>query len=394
LAAGGRVMQSDALDVKEPVGVFDPENILSALPFAVLAVDADTRIHFMNGAAEQFFEQGASGLTGRRLDEILPPHSPLFSLMAQATRGQTSVAEYDVSITFPLNRSRNLAITAAPLGDGSPLTVVSLHEQSIARRINNQIAHRNAARSVTGLAALLAHEVKNPLSGIRGAAQLLEAAVSEEDDLGLTRLICEETDRICDLVDRMGLFSDAEISRSAVNIHLVLERVRRVAEAGFGRHVEFVEEYDPSLPPVYGNADQLIQVFLNIVKNACEAVPGSKGKIIIRTAYQHGIRLALPGGTSRVQLPLIVSVTDNGGGIPPDVASNLFDPFVTSKTDGSGLGLALVAKVIGDHGGIVEFETGDHGTEFRLRLPMHTEAGDWGDDMNAGTEAPSRTVTK
>ena len=326
----------------------------------------------MNGAAEQFFEQGASGLTGRRLNEVMPADSPLFSLIFQASSGQTSVAEYDVEITFPRDRTRNLAITAASLNDDSALTVISLHEQSIARRINSQIAHRNASRSVTGLAALLAHEIKNPLSGIRGAAQLLESAVSEEDDRGLTQLICEETDRICDLVDRMGLFSDGDISRSAVNIHLVLERVRRIAKAGFGRHVDFIENYDPSLPPVYGNADQLIQVFMNIVKNACEAVPSSGGKITIQTSFQHGVRLALPGGGSRVQLPLIVSVRDNGPGIPPDVAPNLFDPFVTSKSDGTGLGLALVAKVIGDHSSIVEFETSEQGTEFRLRLPMHT----------------------
>ena len=327
----------------------------------------------MNGAAEQFFEQGASGLTGRRLNEVMPADSPLFSLISQASSGQTSVAEYDVEITFPRDRTRNLAITAAPLNDDSALTVISLHEQSIARRINSQIAHRNASRSVTGLAALLAHEIKNPLSGIRGAAQLLESAVSEEDNRGLTQLICDETDRICDLVDRMGLFSDGDISRSAVNIHLVLERVRRIAKAGFGRHVDFIENYDPSLPPVYGNADQLIQVFMNIVKNACEAVPSSGGKITIQTSFQHGVRLALPGGGSRVQLPLIVSVRDNGPGIPPDVAPNLFDPFVTSKSDGTGLGLALVAKVIGDHSGIVEFETSEQGTEFRLRLPMHTD---------------------
>jgi len=327
----------------------------------------------MNGAAEQFFEEGASGLTGRRLNEVMPADSPLFSLIFQASSGQTSVAEYDVEITFPRDRTRNLAITAAPLNDDSALTVISLHEQSIARRINSQIAHRNASRSVTGLAALLAHEIKNPLSGIRGAAQLLESAVSEEDDRGLTQLICEETDRICDLVDRMGLFSDGDISRSAVNIHLVLERVRRIAKAGFGRHVDFIENYDPSLPPVYGNADQLIQVFMNIVKNACEAVPSSGGKIAIQTLFQHDVRLALPGGGSRVQLPLIVSVRDNGPGIPPDVAPNLFDPFVTSKTDGTGLGLALVAKVIGDHSGIVEFETSEQGTEFRLRLPMHSD---------------------
>jgi two-component system nitrogen regulation sensor histidine kinase GlnL len=367
-------------ETEKPLG-FDPVDALSALPFAVLAIDRDSRIAFINGAAEQFFEQGANGLRGRRLNELLPADSPLFSLIAQASSGQVSVAEYDISISFPRSRQRNLAITAAPIMDGSSLTVISLHEQSIARRINNHIAHRNAARSVSGLAELLAHEVKNPLSGIRGAAQLLEAAVQKPDDRSLTQLICEETDRICDLVDRMGLFSSDEVNRSAVNIHLVLERVRRVAQAGFGRHIEFVEHYDPSLPSVYGNADQLIQVFLNIVKNACEALPQTDGKITILTGFQHGIRLALPGGSSRVQLPLIVTVQDNGPGIPEDIAANLFDPFVTSKSDGTGLGLSLVAKVVGDHGGIVEFDTSDQGTEFRVRLPMHADTEDgMGDD--------------
>ncbi|MAI48957.1 MAG: two-component sensor histidine kinase [Rhodospirillaceae bacterium] len=367
-------------ETEKPLG-FDPVDALSALPFAVLAVDRDSRIAFINNAAEQFFEQGANGLRGRRLNELLPADSPLFSLIAQASSGQVSVAEYDISISFPRSRQRNLAITAAPIMDGSSLTVISLHEQSIARRINNHIAHRNAARSVSGLAELLAHEVKNPLSGIRGAAQLLEAAVQKPDDRSLTQLICEETDRICDLVDRMGLFSSDEVNRSAVNIHLVLERVRRVAQAGFGRHIEFVEHYDPSLPSVYGNADQLIQVFLNIVKNACEALPQTDGKITILTGFQHGIRLALPGGSSRVQLPLIVTVQDNGPGIPEDIAANLFDPFVTSKSDGTGLGLSLVAKVVGDHGGIVEFDTSDQGTEFRVRLPMHADTEDGiGDD--------------
>lgn len=350
-----------------------PLQVLSSVPFAVLAIDPDTTIRFVNAAAEQFFEQGASGLQGRRLDSLLPAHSPVFSLASQARTGQTSVAEYDVTLSFPRGHLRNLAITAAPLSDTADVVVLSLHEQSIARRINSQLSHRNAARSVTGLAALLAHEVKNPLSGIRGAAQLLEASLTEDSDLGLTRLICEETDRICELVDRMGLFSEGPLNRTAVNIHQVLERVRKVAQAGFGRHVEFIEEYDPSLPPVHGNADQLIQVLLNIVKNACEAVPRTGGVIRLRTSYQHGIRLALPGGAHRVQLPLMVSVIDNGPGIPEDVAANLFDPFVTSKSEGNGLGLALVAKVVGDLGGIVEFDTSDQGTEFRLRLPMYVE---------------------
>ena len=352
----------------------DPSGLLSALPFAVIAIDPENRIAYLNGYAEQFFRHGASGLVGKHLEDLFSTDSPLFSLIDQARTSQTSVAEYDVSLILPPDRARNVSITAAYMADGSDFTVVSLNEQSIARRINSQIAHRSAARSVTGLAALLAHEVKNPLSGIRGAAQLLEAAITDDDDRGLTRLICEETDRICDLVDSMGLFGDSSINRTSVNIHLVLERVRKIAEAGFGKYIDFVEEYDPSLPPVFGNSDQLIQVCLNIVKNACEAAKSKKSKIVIRTAYQQGVRLAVPGGNSRVQLPLLVTFSDNGPGIPADIASNLFEPFVTSKKDGSGLGLALVAKVIGDHGGIVEFDTSSEGTEFRLRLPMYTDS--------------------
>ena len=371
-------MSSNTLEVLAVTDGIDPSGLLSALPFAVIAIDPGNRVAYLNGSAEQFFEHGASGLVGKQLEDLIPTDSPLFSLIDQARTGQTSVAEYDVSLILPPDRARNVGITAAYMPDGSNFTVVSLHEQSIARRINSQIAHRSAARSVTGLAALLAHEVKNPLSGIRGAAQLLEEGITNDDDRGLTRLICEETDRICDLVDSMGLFGDSSINRTGVNIHLILERVRKIAEAGFGRAAEFVEEYDPSLPPVFGNADQLIQVCLNIVKNACEAAKSKQSKIVIRTAYQHGVRLTVPGGKSRVQLPLLVTFIDNGPGIPGDIASNLFEPFVTSKKDGSGLGLALVAKVIDDHGGIVEFDTSSEGTEFRLRLPMYANSPDLG----------------
>ena len=142
----------------------------------------------------------------------------------------------------------------------------------MADKIDRQMTHRSAARSVTGLAAMLAHEIKNPLSGIRGAAQLLETAVSDEDR-ALTRLITDETDRIVSLVDRMEIFSDERpIDRYPVNIHVVLDHVKAIAKNGFASQIKIVEDYDPSLPSVYANRDQLIQVFLNLVKNAAEAV--------------------------------------------------------------------------------------------------------------------------
>ena len=233
------------------------------------------------------------------------------------------------------------------------------------------------------MAAILAHEIKNPLSGIRGAAQLLELSGAPEDRT-LTQLICEETDRICKLVDRMEIFSDERpVPREPVNIHLVLGHVKRLAATGFARGIRIIEEYDPSLPPVLGDKDQLIQVFLNLVKNAAEAAGKAGGEIILTTAYRPGVRLAMPGSRDRVSLPLEICVIDDGHGVPHDLLEHLFDPFVTTKSSGTGLGLALVAKIIGDHGGIVECESLPRKTIFRVLLPMHTGAAVAGHDRNS-----------
>jgi two-component system, NtrC family, nitrogen regulation sensor histidine kinase GlnL len=349
--------------------------VLAALPDPVIVIDRSGRIRSVNPAAEQFLGSSAAALHASLLHDLVAPHSPLLSLVGSVWRVGHTISEYDVLLEGARFGSRLVTIQAALTGDSTEMLVLILHERSMVDKFDRQLTHRNAARSITAMAAMLAHEVKNPLSGIRGAAQLLEQD-ADPAARQLTQLICDETDRIVALVDRMEAFSDHRpIECEAINIHEVLERVRKAAQSGFARHARLVEEYDPSLPLVYGNRDLLVQVFLNIVKNAAEAAPNADGEIILTTAYRHGLRLSGPGGAGRRHLPLMVSVADNGSGIPEDLRPHLFDPFVTTKHNGSGLGLALVAKVIGDHGGVIEFDSQPRRTVFRVFLPVVAQDG-------------------
>jgi two-component system nitrogen regulation sensor histidine kinase GlnL len=352
--------------------------VLNALPMPVIVVGADGRICEANVAAEAFFEISAPLMRRQMLRDLVPFGSPLLALIEQVRQRGAAVNEYKVDLSTPRNPGDRLVdLHVAPLPEQPGHVVVMLQERTIADKMDRQLTHRGAARSVVALAAMLAHEIKNPLSGIRGAAQLLEQSASDEDRT-LTRLICEEADRIVKLVDRMEVFSDQRpVEREPVNIHTVLDHVKRLAQSGFAQHISFVEDYDPSLPPVLANRDQLVQVFLNLVKNAAEAIGegADDGEIHITTAFRPGIRLSLPGNKTRVSLPMEICIKDNGPGVPEDLMPHLFDPFVTTKPTGSGLGLALVAKIIGDHGGIVECESQPRHTTFRVLMPIFTGDG-------------------
>ncbi len=369
--------------------------LLAALPHPILVLAEGNRIVYANAASEAFLSTSIAVLKRLTFDDIVAFGCPLLSLLEQVRETGATVNEYGVEMAAPKFQAPKLVdVYAGPLPEHPGLVTLMLQQRTMAQMIERQFTHRAAARTVSGMAAVLAHEIKNPLSGIRGAAQLLEQNLSDEDR-ALSQLICSETERIRNLVDRMEVFGDERpLATEPVNIHDVLDHVRRLAETGFARGLRIVEDYDPSLPPVAGNRDKLVQAFLNLLKNAAEAIGDNleQGRIVLTTSFRPGVRLSVPGSEARISLPLMIQVEDNGPGVPDNLKPHLFDPFVTTKRNGTGLGLALVAKIIGDHGGIIECDSEAKRTAFRVLLPMQDRPR--ADRPAARTPAATNTRTR
>jgi len=346
------------------------ELIWNSLPNPVLTVDGTGTIGAVNSAAENFLGASERQLSGQKLAMLAGEDSRLADLVRQVLRHGLNMAEYGIDLTWPELPTRLVDLQAAPMGERG--AVVMIHPRAIVETMDRSLSHRNAARSVAGMAQMLAHEIKNPLAGISGAAQLLHMNLSDADR-ELTTLIREEVERIGELVGRVEQFGDIGPGRyQPVNIHDVLDRACRSAKAGFASHARFIQEYDPSLPPTLGDPDQLMQVMLNLLKNAAEAVPQVGGIITVRSSYRAGMKVVTPSGR-RESLPLQVMIADNGTGVPEELQRHIFEPFVTSKSSGSGLGLALVSKIVSDHGGVISCESEPGWTRFRLLLPMASE---------------------
>lgn len=338
-----------------------PSDILAALPVAYVIVGPDGRIKATNVAAQMLLNLSQSALIGETVESVLGLDLP--SLAADSP-----FAAYDLEVHAPGQRGQRVDIVATPMPDHPDWKAVAIHGRARAHMAGRWSEREGGSRSAIGAAAMLAHEIKNPLSGIRGAAQLLDMSVDEEGRT-MTALIRNEVDRVAALIDRMQGFTDNRpLELDAQNIHAILDHARNVAIQGFASDILIREIYDPSLPPVRGNRDALVQIFINLLKNAVEA---GATTLTLTTAYRHGMTMIERSSARRVLLPIEICVIDNGPGAPPDIAAHLFDPFVTGKATGTGLGLALVDKLIADQGGVVEYARDDRPprTTFRILMP-------------------------
>ncbi|WP_296419206.1 two-component system sensor histidine kinase NtrB [Pseudooctadecabacter sp.] len=344
----------------------------NSLPVPALLLNADDTIADSNPAAESFLNLSAKSLTGAPVWDKVMIDAPIEGAYARASANRTSLFVNDVDVGSGERPPLQCNIQFAPLQDdgqpdGGTQMLMIFEPREMASRMTKSAQSVRAARSAIGMAEMLAHEIKNPLAGITGAAQLLSMTLSN-GDRELTDLIVEESRRIVKLLEQVEQFGNVQPpNRAPVNIHDVLDRARQSASVGFGAHMMMIEDYDPSLPHTFADADQLLQVFLNLLKNASE-VGGPGGSIRLRTFYEPSLRVQRKDG-SGARLPLQVEIIDDGPGLPPDIAADVFEPFISGKENGTGLGLALVSKLIADVGGWISVDSVPGKTVFRVSLP-------------------------
>ena len=343
--------------------------IWNSLPHPGFIVKSNYEIVAANSASETYCSTSRTRISGRMISSFLSESSYILKVIRQTKKQQTPIVAHSVDIYWVGRNVEICNLYCSPLEGSDDSILLLIQPTTKVNKMNRNLLHQNAARSISGLAAMLGHEIRNPLAGISGAAQLLAQNASDED-LKLTDLIRSESKRIGDLVSRFEIFGDiAPVIRTSLNVHDVLEKTKELAKASFSQHIRFYEDYDPSLPNIKGNFDQLTQVFLNLLKNASEAVPATGGKIKICTSYRSGLKLL--SMNKRIEnLPITIEIIDNGKGIPSDMSDSIFEPFIGTKKVGSGLGLALVSKVIADHGGSIEYSSMEGKTVFNISLPI------------------------
>ena len=343
------------------------QNLWFSLPVPAFLVDPDDRIAEANPPAESFLNSSVRQLRATPVFDALAIDAPLDDQIKRVRLDQASLFMNNVDVGSGNVVPINCNIQFAPMAGMPGFVLMLLEPRMLAERMGRSMSAKSAAKSAIGMAEMLAHEIKNPLAGIIGASQLLSMNLSAEDQ-ELTDLIVSESRRIVALLEQVEQFGNLrKPERKAVNIHDLLDRARKSSAVGFAAHMKIVEDYDPSLPPTWVDGDQMLQVFLNLIKNAAEASKGAPGTIKLRTFYDMSLRLRRKDGSA--WLPLNVEIVDDGPGLPPEIASEVFEPFVSGRENGTGLGLALVSKIISDQDGWISVDSVPGRTVFRISLP-------------------------
>jgi two-component system nitrogen regulation sensor histidine kinase GlnL len=347
-----------------------PGVIWASLPVPAFLIDPGGKLLEVNPAGEAFLNASARSLIGVPAFDRILIDAPMDEALARARVNQSALFINDVDVTSGEKPPVQCNVQVAPMHDNPEIILLLISPRDIADRLGRASLVKTSAKSAIGMAEMLAHEIKNPLAGITGAAQLLSMGLSPEDR-ELTDLIVEESRRIVKLLEQVEQFGNLRPPElRPVNIHDALDRARRSALVGFAASMSITEDYDPSLPPTMADADQLMQVFLNLIKNASEAAgPKGGGTIRLRSFYDQSLRLRRKDGPGRA-LPLQIEIIDNGPGIPPEIAEHIFEPFVSGRENGTGLGLALVSKIVNDHGGWISVDSVPGRTVFRVSLPV------------------------
>jgi two-component system nitrogen regulation sensor histidine kinase GlnL len=342
--------------------------IWASLPVPTLVIDGQDRIADANPAAEGFFNASARSIHTQPLWDMLAVDHPLETAFVRARESGTALFVNDVDVGTGQRAPLQCALQIAPLAGTAEHMLMMISPRELAGRMTQSHSVKSAAKSAIGMAEMLAHEIKNPLAGITGAAQLLSMNLPAAE-LELTDLIVAESRRIVKLLEQVEQFGNlSPPQRGAVNLHDVLDRARRSALLGFGAQMQIKEDYDPSLPMALGDKDQLLQVVLNLLRNASEAAGEGGGTIRLHTYYEHSFRMRRADGTGQ-SLPLQIEVIDDGPGLPDHIKGDIFDPFVSGRENGTGLGLALVSKIISEHDGWISVDSVPGRTVFRISLP-------------------------
>ena len=347
------------------------EKVWNLIPFPCIFINIKNVIISTNHASELYFLISSKNLVNRKITDVVKQVHTIETLINSVREKQETIIHYDPNFASSASQNNYHNVHIIPYSAAEQQVLIIFETKGYLNQLKKSLSYKAAAKSVAGMSSMLAHEIRNPLAGIYGAAELLENSVSNSDK-ELTILIQKESKRIGKLVDTFEKFGEIRpLHFLYFNVHDVLDRSIQSIETAFKGSVTVAKDYDPSLPDVFGDADQIFQVFQNLIKNSFEAIGERPGKIKIQTKFRLGFK----------NLPLVITISDDGPGRPSSIQDHIFQPFITSKAHGGGLGLSLVSKIISDHNGIIDFISGETGTKFRLLMPRKKVAKDVESDL-------------